>query len=93
MTDREAFEAWVIENRPIHHDLRKNKQGTYLYSIEHHSWKVWQAACQWQRESDAGICAEFSQDSYARYRASRSGYDDGQCDAANELHDKIRSAA
>ncbi len=34
--------------------------------------------------------AEFSQDAYARYRASRREYDDGQCDAANALADKIR---
>ena len=52
---------------------------------------VWQAACAWQKSKDEEICAEFSQDAYARYRASRREYDDGQCDAANALADKIRS--
>lgn len=52
---------------------------------------IWQAACAWQRERDEAICAEFSQDAYARYRASRREYDDGQCDVANALADKIRS--
>ncbi len=79
MTEREAFEAWWIAemNNPAHPNLT--------------TFEVWQAACAWQRERDEAICAEFSQDAYARYRASRREYDDGQCDAANALADKIRS--
>ena len=80
MTEHEAFEAWFKTRWP---------------EFEHpttSAFELWQAACEWQRQKDEAICAEFSQDSYARYRASKSEYDDGQCDAANALHDKIRSA-
>ena len=62
-----------------------NKRPGYTY------FDVWHAACAWQKRKDEAICAEFSQDAYARYRASRREYDDGQCDAANALADKIRS--
>ena len=84
--DREAFEAWV------------NRDGGYLNDSDDTArvartiaWQAWKAATAAERERDEAICAEFSQDAYARYRASRREYDDGQCDAANALADKIRS--
>ena len=77
-TEREAFEAWMTD------------WFTRTPKLNPTPGEVWQAACAWQRERDEAICAEFSQDAYARYRASRREYDDGQCDAANALADKIR---
>lgn len=74
--EREAFEAFI--NAPPYYD-------------EETAWPIWQAACAWQKRKDEAICAGFSQEAYNRYRASRREYDDGQCDAANALADKIRS--
>lgn len=76
MTEREAFGAFCEETGRHPDDMKL---------------AIWQAACAWQKRTDEAICAEFSQDAYARYRASRREYDDGQCDAANALADKIRS--
>ncbi len=81
MTDKKAFDVWFAE---------KADTG-YMLRLESILWFTWQAACAWQRERDEAICAEFSQDAYARYRASRREYDDGLLRAANALADKIRS--
>ncbi len=78
-TEREAFEVWHAEWR------------ARVSARDPTPTEAWFAACAWQRERDEAICAEFSQDAYARYRASRREYDDGQCDAADLLADKIRS--
>lgn len=73
--EREAFDALIKDAEHIH-----------VPSAE----KAWKAACAWQKRKDEAICAGFSQEAYNRYRASRREYDDGQCDAANALADKIR---
>lgn len=79
MTEREAFEAWMSDWQA---------RGAFRKPT---AAEAWFAACAWRKSKDEAICAEFSQDAYARYRASRREYDDGQCDAANALADKIRS--
>ena len=78
-TEREAFEVWHAEWRAS------------VSAREPSATEAWQAACAWQRERDEAICTEFSQNAYARYRASRREYNDGQYNAANTLADKIRS--
>lgn len=91
MTEREVFEAWDREIFALPDSYYKPLYNGDFPSIDVKArWAAWQAACAWQRERDGAICAEFSQDAYARYRASRREYDDGQCDAANALADKIR---
>ena len=52
---------------------------------------IYQAATLAERERMEKHCAEFSQDAYNSWRADGNPYDDGQCDAANALSDKIRS--
>ena len=77
-TEREAFEVWHAEWR------------ARVSAREPSATEAWFAACAWQKRKDEAICAGFSQEAYNRYRASRREYDDGQCDAANALADKIR---
>ena len=89
-TEREAFEAWVAECH-AGWNMKKSPRGHYLYTEAHTGWSAWQAACAWQREKDAGICAQFSHEAYAQYKYTGRDYDDGKCDAANALCDKIRS--
>jgi hypothetical protein len=52
---------------------------------------AWQAATAAERDRMEKHCAELSEDAYNRWRASRNPYDEGQCDAASVLGDKIRS--
>ncbi len=96
-TEREAFEAFISAppfEMPIERfDDRSAWPGSYTELEVDLAWQAWKAATAAERERDEAICAEFSQDAHARYRAGRREYDDGQCDAANALADKIRSGA
>ncbi len=86
MTTRQAFEEWVKKNHPFGNLVGKADAREMFPDY----WSTWQAATAAERERCAKVCDESSQDAYARYRASRREYDDGQCDVANELADKIR---
>lgn len=50
MNEREAFEKWF--GSPI--KLSRNAGGNYIYAGAHTSYTAWQAACEWQKEKDAG---------------------------------------
>lgn len=46
--EREAFEEWFDAPRKLElaHD------GSYKFIVAEDGWRVWQAACQWQREQE-----------------------------------------
>lgn len=58
-----------------------------IYLVE----RTARAATKVERERMEKHCSELSQGAYNKWRANGNPYDDGQCDAANALGEKIRS--
>ena len=80
MNTREAFEAWA-----------KSEMPAMTVTVRAFAWAAFKAATAAERNRMEKHCAEIQLEAYNRWRADGNSYDDGQCDAANALLDKVRS--
>jgi hypothetical protein len=65
MKKRKAFDEW-------------SRSGTLFASCD--PWVIWQAACDWQKKRDVGVCRELKEASMVAMMAN--GYGDAAADMA-----------
>lgn len=55
MTDREAFEKWIVEENPDR-AIDKYDNGAYADWDTENCWDAWQAACKYKDEQIQSLC-------------------------------------
>lgn len=77
MTDRERFEAWVLEE-DSEQAIEKDERGNYRWLDTRHAWRAWQASRK-QALEEALHCCELADE---QAQSFDEGYGASQCENA-----------